>query len=123
VSDPTGVAGGVGFSRRLRITDSVDFTRTFDAGSGRRGRYVVVWLRPSAMTWWRLGVVASKRTFRRAVDRARAKRLIREAFRHSAPGLRGGMDAVVVARRAILGAGMQQVKADWERVIAGAGGA
>ena len=123
MSRPAAAARGLGFPRRMRLRDTVEFQRVFDSGPGRRGRYLVVWLRPSELALWRLGVVASKRTFPRAVDRARAKRLMREAFRLGAPERRGGVDAVAVARRAILGAGMQQVKKDWERLVAGVGGA
>jgi ribonuclease P protein component len=93
-----------------------------DAGPGRRGRYLVLWLLPGERGFWRFGVVASRKTFPRAVDRARAKRLLREAFRLSVPGLRGGMDAVAVARRAILGAGMPRVLKEWKEMTAGAGG-
>lgn len=61
-----------------------------------------MWLRPGEGASLRLGVVASKRTFRRAVDRARAKRLLREAFRLNRGRLDGAYDVVLVARRRIL---------------------
>lgn len=46
----------------------------------------------------RLGIVASKRTFPRAVDRNRAKRFIREAFRQHDIKT-SGLDIVVMAKR------------------------
>lgn len=46
----------------------------------------------------RLGIIASKRIAPRAVDRNRAKRLVREAFRSLRHGL-GGRDVVVQLRR------------------------
>ena len=63
---------------------------------------MVLWLRPGEDASLRLGVVASKRTFRRAVDRARAKRLLREAFRLNRHQLSGAYDIVLLARRRIL---------------------
>lgn len=49
----------------------------------------------------RLGIVASRRALRRAVDRSACKRLIREAFRAS-QGFLNSVDVVVVCRREIL---------------------
>lgn len=107
---------GFGFGADRRIRDSGVFRRTFDHGRNLRGRYMVVWLMPSAAPRWRLGVVASRRSFPRAVDRARAKRLIREAFRLSAAGLAGRWDAVIVARPPILTVGMQPVREEFVKL-------
>lgn len=49
----------------------------------------------------RLGLIVSRRTARRAVDRNRLKRLIRESFRRHRH-LIGGKDVVVTARREAL---------------------
>jgi ribonuclease P protein component len=65
---------------------------------------MVLWFRPGPGASLRLGVVASKRIFPRAVDRARAKRLLREAYRLNRTRLHGKYDVVLVARRAILDA-------------------
>ena len=57
------------------------YKRVFDRGRSIRGRLLVAW-RSSAPDADRLaGVVVSKKSFRHAVDRNRAKRLMREAFR------------------------------------------
>ena len=52
----------------------------------------------------RYGLVATKRTFRHAVDRNRAKRLLREWVRHNEAYLRPDLDYVFFARTAIVGA-------------------
>lgn len=98
------------FPRRQRIVDSDGYDRTFSSGKRRVGRLVVVWVRPNGGTEWRLGVIASKRSFRRAADRNRAKRLIREAFRLGCQELPGACDLVVVARGFILRAGESDVR-------------
>ncbi|MBM4143341.1 MAG: ribonuclease P protein component [Lentisphaerae bacterium] len=82
---------------------------------GRRlaGRYAVIWSAPGgAPGGARLGVVAAKRVFRRAVDRNRAKRLLREAFRLNRNALRRDVDVVLLARAAILEAGRAAVERD-----------
>lgn len=45
----------------------------------------------------RLGVIVAKRVMKRAVDRNRVRRLIRESFRHHQETL-GGLDIVVLVR-------------------------
>jgi len=48
------------------------------------------------------GVVASRRTFRRSVDRSRAKRLLRESYRLNRFRFCGKVDVVLVAKHDIL---------------------
>lgn len=50
----------------------------------------------------RYGLMATKRTFKLAVDRNRAKRLMREWIRHCQDMMLSDMDYVFIARRAIL---------------------
>ncbi|MBN2301604.1 MAG: ribonuclease P protein component [Lentisphaerae bacterium] len=95
--------------RRQRISDSAVFREAFDAGSRYVGKFVVMLLRTGPEADLRLGVVASKRTFRRAVDRARAKRLMREAFRLNRYRMSGATDVVLVARRRILEVSAKEV--------------
>lgn len=57
-----------------------------------------VWFRPNGQHHARLGVVVSKRTAPRAVDRNFVKRLIREGFRRERQHL-NGLDIVVKLRK------------------------
>lgn len=54
--------------------------------------------RPNGLTLARIGIIASKRVAPRAVDRNRAKRLVREVFRKLRHRLEG-VDVVVELRR------------------------
>ena len=101
-----------GFSRQQRIVRNSDYQRVFSGGHRRAGRFQVLWTDSGSVSTPRVGVIASKRTFRRAVDRARAKRLLREAFRLNRERFELHTDCVLVARRAILKAGRQAVERD-----------
>ena len=57
------------------------YKRIFDRGRSIKGRLLVAWHLESPDADRRAGVVVSKKSFHDAVDRNRAKRLMREAFR------------------------------------------
>jgi len=57
------------------------YKRVFDRGRSKKGRLMVGWQFQSPDADRKAGVVVSKKTFRDAVDRNRAKRILREAYR------------------------------------------
>jgi ribonuclease P protein component len=103
-----------GLSRDQRITDRHSFKNAFDRGRRASGNFLVMWVldRDGGIESPRLGVVASKRLFPRAVERSRARRLMREAFRLNRWRFKGTCDVVLVGRRAILGVKRQDVEKD-----------
>ena len=117
-SDPTPDCR-LGRSRRLRGADA--FREAFARGARVQGRFLVLWTRRGEGASLRLGVVAAKKTFRRAVDRSRAKRLLREAFRLNRWRLAGDVDVILVARSAILKVGRRAVEQDLLAAAAKAG--
>ncbi|MFO7871942.1 MAG: ribonuclease P protein component [Kiritimatiellia bacterium] len=107
--------GGPSHDRRLgrtrRIRESKVFSRAMSRRGGRAGRFIV--LRVSGDEGrGRLGVIAGKRTFRRSVDRVRAKRLLREAYRLNRHRFSGTNDVILIARKPILGVKRQEVEKD-----------
>ncbi len=105
----------LGRSRRVRKAS--EFDEAFATGRGHAGRYLVLRYRRGGNAARRVGVIASKRTFRRAVDRARAKRLLREAFRLSRGMLADDVDLVLVARRRILEATCRDVRRELVKLV------
>jgi len=61
-------------------------------------RHFMIFARPNGLAHARIGIIAAKRIAPRAVDRNRAKRLVREMFRAMRHRLTG-MDVVVQLRR------------------------
>lgn len=101
--------------------DSSKYKSIFAERHSFGGRTAVIWVRRGTDAGRRAGVVVSKRTFRRAVDRNRAKRLLREAFRLSRHGLVSNVDLILIARAGIAGKKCQDVIRDLAAVFRRAG--
>ena len=85
------------FSRDERLKLSGDFRRCIRQGSRSAGKYVVVYLAPNDLGFARLGAGSTKR-LGNAIQRNRAKRLVREAFRLEKDRLPDSADIVVLPK-------------------------
>jgi ribonuclease P protein component len=72
---------------RNYLRDSTEFQYVYRKGKRYDGRFITVFVISNGGLHHRLGVTASKKTIGKAVDRNRAKRLMREAFRFNEPSL------------------------------------
>ena len=77
------------------------YKSVFDRGRPLRGRLFVAWTLRSPDAGGQAGVVISKKSFHDAVDRNRAKRIMREGFRLLAPELPKDVDWVLVGRASL----------------------
>jgi len=96
--------------------DSSKYKSVFAEKKSFYGQTLVIWVACLPDAGRRAGVVVSKRNFRRAVDRNRAKRLMREAFRLSRHRLIPEVGMILIARAGIAGKKCQDVMQDFERV-------
>ncbi len=77
------------FARRYRLTKTDEFSSVFGFRRAIRGKLLMLHYqpRPDGLTEARLGVVVGKKMLKRAVDRNRVKRIVREQFRRERPSL------------------------------------
>jgi ribonuclease P protein component len=109
----------LGGNQRLKQTR--DFARLKARGRRlARGCVLMNWAELPAPGFSRFGVVASKR-IGNAVVRARAKRLLREAFRQHQGDLRVPAEIVLVARDSIAGKAFASVEQDYLAALRVAG--
>lgn len=86
------------------------FRRIYRQGKSHVTPYFVVYVKKNRIKTNRLGITATKK-IGNAVERNRARRIIKEAYRLLEPELPVGLDIVIVARRKTVFSKMQAVMA------------
>ena len=103
------------------LRGSNDFQRVYKTGKRYEGHLLTVFVLPNSLPQHRLGITASRKALGKAVDRNRAKRLLREAFRLTSPHLdrlTRKYDWVLNARRSLLSLEGRRPSDEFEKMIA-----
>jgi ribonuclease P protein component len=120
VERDTRKAGGSSpvFPRQRRIRKRREFSSVFDKGQRIHGRFFTFLLVQTPLDRSRLGIVASKK-IGGAVQRNRAKRLIREMFRTEVrlSATVAAIDLVVIPRRELLDAQFPVALQDFRNTV------
>jgi ribonuclease P protein component len=105
---------------RNYLRDSGEFQHVYRNGKRYDGVFITVFVLENDALNHRLGVTASKKALGKAVQRNRAKRLLRETFRSNEPSLSAltrNYDWVLNAKPAVLSQKMNAPRAEFEGII------
>ena len=75
------MVNGARFSKRVRLLKPAEYSRVFKKAIRSSDRLLTILAANNDLGYPRLGLAISKKNAKRAVDRNRIKRLIRESFR------------------------------------------
>ena len=104
------------FRPHERIRRRPEFQRVHERGTRLSGRFMTALFLANDLPYDRLGIIASRR-LGGAVQRNRAKRLIREIFRLNKRTRATGADIVVIPRGELVKAPFPAVEADYRGIL------
>ena len=97
-----------------RIRRRIEFQQVYERGFRIHSRYSTMFILANERGAARLGIAATKK-LGGAVQRNRAKRLIREVFRRNR--IAAGFDVVVIPKRELLDASLNVLEADYRTLL------
>lgn len=107
-----------------RLRAPAQFRANYEAGRRFDGSLMTAFVKANDVGGHRLGITASRKMARSAVERNRAKRLLRESFRLSGAQLEGltrGYDWVLNARRSLLKVKVASALKEFQSIVARVG--
>ncbi|HKL11437.1 MAG TPA: ribonuclease P protein component [Clostridia bacterium] len=103
-----------------KLRKSKEFKEIYSKGKSVGSRYIVLFYRKNRSDETRIGFTASKKVGN-SVKRNRARRLMKEAYRHIEPSIMEGYDIVAIARVTVNEADYKGVKESFLKALQRAG--
>jgi ribonuclease P protein component len=104
----------VRFRPEERIRRRAEFKKVYERGVRIHSRYTMVFILSNERAIGRLGIAATRK-LGGAVQRNRAKRLIREVFRRNR--IAAGFDVVIIPKRDLLDASLSALETDYRALL------
>jgi ribonuclease P protein component len=106
-------------SRQTHLRSSAEFRRVYTGGVRFQGRLMTAFALPNGLEHHRFGITASRKAVGNAVERNRAKRLLRETFRLSREleALGAKYDWVLNARSSLLRVKLESALEDFQAIV------
>ena len=98
------------------LRNKEDFSSIYKKGKSIPDRYVVVFYKKNDLHYSRISFLASKKVGN-SVQRNRARRLMRESYRHICSRIKEGYDIILIARNSINGKKYDDVSKSIENAL------
>ena len=95
--------------KEFRLRKQKDFENIFNKGFYFSGNFLLLKTVKNNLPISRFGFIVSKKISKKAVQRNRVKRLLRESVRLRQKDIRTGFDAVFISRTGIVGKSFKEV--------------
>jgi ribonuclease P protein component len=103
--------------KELRIRKQKDFDRIFSSGSFSAEGFLAVKVAKNDFGFSRFAFIVSNKVSKKAHERNRIKRLLRESIRMSLVNIKQGFDVVFIVRADISGNSMDEVAVVVDRLL------
>lgn len=108
--------------RKYRLTKRSDFQKVLENGTVFQGRlFGLAVLKKDTGEEPRIGIIVSNKISKKAVDRNRIRRLVREAVREQLARAPKGTLLVFLAKKVIVGENLENIKRETRRLYEKAG--
>ncbi|MCX6789466.1 MAG: ribonuclease P protein component [Candidatus Gribaldobacteria bacterium] len=104
-------------SKENRLKKKNDFARVMAGRGTVGGPWLVLRFTENQLPLSRAGFVCSKKTAKRAVDRNKIKRQLRESMRRIWPQIATGYDLVLIVRGPLIGKPFDEMQAVLEKLL------